>query len=105
MKAKYGKISIGCFIVWCLSVGLTVSICYLTYNQGYQRGFLNLLVMFPVEISGIVTFCGPYLGILLGFVGVRKKESPKWYSIVGFLLNVGALPVLLYVLYRSGALY
>ena len=80
MNAKYGKISIGCFIAFPLVVVFFVLLSnFLHAGDGSPLFALAFLTYYLCII----------LGIVYGVVGIVKKESPKYFSIIGLLLNLG----------------
>jgi len=91
MNAKCGKISIRCFIAWCLLI-IPLYLYQTPIGEMHPAVFLLMLG------GGIVFFLLPLFGLLFGFIGVRIKELPKRYSAVGLLLNSGSLLFLLAML-------
>ncbi|MCL1921800.1 MAG: hypothetical protein FWG50_12145 [Kiritimatiellaeota bacterium] len=109
MKAKFGKISIGCFIVFLLSVGV---LFFIPNRCGCAASSpVMLIVFFPHIIREI--FAEPtsgdnpiaiavysyyllclFAGIALGVAGAVKKEIPKRYYLTGLWLNLGLLLLL-----------
>jgi len=88
MTAKFGKLSIGCFIAFSILIFLFVII-----NSGN-------------DLSSMVTFkifrFLPWIGILLAFIGTVKKEEPPVYCIIGFILNfLFPFAVVLFALWTS----
>jgi len=90
MNAKYGKISIGCFVAFWVFTGFAflLSADHPCAMQG--------LLMFPFMMLSLLA------GIICSIIGAVKKESPAWYWIVGLLLPLGV--VLVYVLGIMGCL-
>jgi predicted membrane protein len=73
VNAKFGTISLGCFAVfWAIAI--------------YSAQISSHALLPPFFWAWAV--CLPF-GIITGKIGTRRKESPKWYSIVGLLLNAG----------------
>jgi len=113
MKAKYGILSIGCFIVFWLSV---FALFFIPHGGCPAASPVMSIAFFPRVLSifanptsnpdnplliAIYSYyiLWPFLGISLGFIGRIKKESPKWYSVIGLVLNLGLLLFLvLYVI-------
>ena len=90
MKAKYGIISIGCFIAYPLSM--------------FFFGFLSWLLRCGDGLLWMAlrtyVLCA-IVGIIFGVVGAIKKESPKRYFIIGLLLNTLLGFLLVYSWIRS----
>jgi len=72
MKAKYGKFSIVFFIsIW------VVSFCFAPEGNDQYLAYY---------IVGVY-FLPSFIGLILAIQGIRKKESPKIYSLIGLMLN------------------
>jgi len=76
MTAKYGKLSIG----FAIAPWIVVALLLLTIIFAGADGWSLVLGLFLFSPCGL-------LGIIFSFVGMIKKESPKRYYIIGFLLN------------------
>ena len=83
VKMKYGIISIGFFFAHL--AGLAI----LLRTSIFVASSLEIIVV-------LATLLCLFLGIVFGTVGTLKKESPKWYSSVGFLLNFCWVCLLVY---------
>ena len=82
MNAKFGKLSIGCFIALPLA---TVFFMLMSGLLGADDGS-------PLFAIAMLTyFLCPILGITFGIKGIRSKEQPKWYAIIGLLLYAGVV--------------
>jgi len=87
MKAKYGKISIGCFIASLTAppiIGLfifkglgTIGIRVSIFPSGLLLIYLGLILILS--------------GFFLGLVGLIKKETPRIYSIIGLGLSTALI--------------
>jgi len=84
MKAKFGKLSIVCFIVPWLSLPLLKLLDVFTGYRGCPAGS-HMMLLGPLVLLGVVS------GAILGIIGVVKKESPRKYSVIGLLLNAGLI--------------
>ena len=74
MKARFGKLSIGCFIIFPISIFLLTAI----------KGDEDLSQMVVLRILSFL----PWAGIILAFIGDAKREEPRVYCIIGFILNL-----------------
>ena len=81
MKALFGKISIGCFIVF---YGFLVNA-----NSLGIRGHEGIVVIAKVYLVLTV------LGGIFAIVGAIRKEHPKAYYLTGFFLHFGLFLLLL----------
>jgi len=70
MKAKFGKLSIGCFIA-------NIVLLYLLY--AIFRGTIMVIVPFVVSM---------FTGLILGYLSALRQEEPKYYRYIGFFLNL-----------------
>ena len=87
MTAKYGKISVGCFVAIWPVVALLV---LLEMNrEPWHPVQQHLFFAFPWTLICVL------LGIILGIVGLENKESPKKYAIIGLCLH--SVLVLLFI--------
>ena len=86
MKAKYGKLSIGCFIVyvaWCSLIRFLIESGRIERTSLFQWvTFVAILLMLP--------------GIAYGVIGAVKKELPRRYFIIGLWCNVTQIIPLLF---------
>jgi len=79
MNAKYGKISIGCFIaIWPVAALLLL----LSNPQSCPAGQPGMFVA-PWAFLCVL------IGTIFGIVGAVKKEQPPTKYIIGISLNVG----------------
>ena len=77
MKAKFGKLSIGCVVA---SVAIMFAYVSMTDNLSFGT---------------IVFFVFPVAGFRCVLLSARKRESPKCYRYIGFFLNLAWLLTLL----------
>ena len=84
MNAKFGKISIGCFVA---SFILPVSFIALILRVYPPDSSINLSGFFLS--SWIVLLAIPFRlsGVICGIIGAIKKESPIFYYVFGLVLN------------------
>ena len=79
MKAKLGKLSIGCFIVFVIFMSIfAISV---SSDSDY----------FSPNITGIIclmAFLFSLIGFVLASIGIIKKEKPSSYCLCGFILNL-----------------
>jgi hypothetical protein len=76
MKAKFGKISIGCFIVYWVYMGYVAKFVGRCDAPGHI-----ILASLLAQPSGVIT----------AIIGAIRGESPKWYYSLGLLLNLGVI--------------
>jgi len=81
MKAKFGKLSVGCFVVFWIFV-LMAFIIPPWPPGSCPNGQIGILFGF----LGILTVIA---GIVCGIIGAIKRENPKGFYIIGLCLNVG----------------
>ena len=119
MNVKYGIISIGCFIGFWLPI---VRLAILSMNTGSCPAGqpLFMIAIAPcvlinalhgnVQVDDInimawvhllIWFSCVFLGIFFGRISFVKKESPKWCSITGLLLNIFLFLLCTYFLFRT----
>ena len=82
MKAKFGKLSIVCFVLTIIAaIGFVMSAdCKCEEHHGNAiMSMLSLLIM----------FLSPCVGILFGYLSGRKEEKPSCYRSIGLFLNAG----------------
>ena len=84
MNAKLGKLSIGCHVAIWLSWFLFFLWDKFINEVCSEHSLITVFV-------GCVTLLGLLSGTVLGIVGMARKESPRGYSIFGFLLSTGFL--------------
>jgi len=91
MNAKYGKISIGCFIaIWPMVLILVL----LSINFSGCRGGHPGILIIPWTLLCML------FGFIFGIVGAIKKETPKKY-LIGIFLHL--IIVLLLVIWYAWA--
>ena len=105
MTAKYGKISVGCFVGFWMPIIFLFSLSAPGACPAGQPGMLVAIAPYLLinALHGKVLFGGYetfawlllltwllclFFGIRLGIIGIVKNESPKYWSVIGILLNV-----------------
>ena len=92
MKAKFGKISIGCFVAtWVLTVcliSLSLSELRRFDSADVENTSLHFLfgALWIIGARALLTL-GILTGLVCAIVGAVKKESPKTYYICGLVLS------------------
>ena len=87
MKAKFGKLSILCFII------PTIHFCVFIHN--YKDVHDGSIFSFICTVY----LCMP-IGLLFGYLSVLKQEIPKCYRYVGFFLNLALFLLPLFIFLR-----
>ena len=83
MKAKYGIASIVCWALsWCM-IPVGILLVIMSFAMFGRRA--NILLECFIIVSVLLT---PLLGVLLACLGRIKKEIPRGYYFIGFLLNL-----------------
>ena len=109
MTAKWGKTSIGCFILSLVATTMLTVIlqepddgCLVCQGECMEDHFIDDNLMVPAILFPMfMFFLSPLnlLGVALAFLGIRKKETPKIYARLGSILNAAWLliPTLFFV--------
>ncbi|MCL1888386.1 MAG: hypothetical protein FWF96_05905 [Kiritimatiellaeota bacterium] len=92
MTAKWGKSSIGCFILGVVVAAVLAVV--IANSQGYKTS-CPMVKNSPFLFMSAVLLASPanLLGTVLAFVGMRKKETPNFFYRLGIVLN---LPLTIY---------
>ena len=104
MIAKWGKISLGFFI---LSVTVpTLCAVSATFRQrtGHYPGCEGGCLPLWMALIFVLVLLSPFnlIGAILAFVGIRKNETPRIYPRLGLALNlIIVVPTLLLIAYYS----
>jgi len=82
MSAKFGKISVGCFIAFIIAMAIVYANVIPTPKGSCPAGNPSILVFYLAQLLIPV-------GMILGIIGAVKRESPKAFYLAGLLLHVG----------------
>jgi len=100
MKAIFGKLSIGCFVL--SVIAFVADVCLINIMEMHARALTQAagasvhysVCIGPSSLSPFWFFMMP-LGLILSIFGKLIKEVPQKYATIGLYLN--AVPFLLYL--------